>query len=278
MIRNIIVVSDTHFGCQLGLCPLKVPLDSGGYYHSSELQKKTYQMWRNFVNEWIPMVTKGEDYCFIVNGDVVDGKHHGSTTQISQNLKDQKNIAIDVLGEVLKQPHCKKYYHIRGTEAHVGASAELEEDIAQQLNASKDEIGNYARWELWLRMGAKDSLVHITHHVGTTSSASYESTAVYKELIEAYTEAGKQRNDPPDVIVRSHRHRYFKTEVSTSEGAGIAIVTPGWQLKTPFTYRITLGRSSVPQIGGIIIRKGDEDSIYTRSKVWNLDRPKEEVI
>lgn len=278
MIRNVIVVSDLHCGCQLGLCPPTITLDNGGEYRSSRLQNKTWDMWKHFINEWIPMVTKGEDYCFIVNGDVVDGKHHGSTTQISHNLNDQKNIAIEVLNEVLKKPKCKKYFHIRGTEAHVGASAELEEGIAQQLGSIKDEIGNHARWELWLRIGAKDSLVHITHHVGTSSSASYESTAVYKELIEAYTEAGKQRQDPPDVIVRSHRHRYFKTEIPTTEGMGIALVTPGWQLKTPFTYRLTLGRSSVPQIGGILIRKGDEDAIYTRAKVWNLQRTKEVII
>ena len=34
----------------------------------------------------------------------------------------------------------------------------------------------------------------------------------------------------------------------------------------------------MPQIGGVIIRTGDEDAIFTRSKVWNIERPKEEII
>lgn len=274
-IRNIIVISDTHFGCQLGLCPPSgVKMDSGGEYHQSDLQKKTWAMWKEFWNVWVPKVTKGEDFVLVHNGDAVDGVHHGSVTQITHNITKQKNIAEIVLGDVIGNKRCKKYFHVRGTEAHVGQSGQDEESLAQVLGAVPDEIGNAARWELWLRFG-NDVLVNFTHHVGTTSSAAYESTAPYKELIEAFVEAGKTHEEPPDVIVRSHRHRSIKVEVPTSKGNGIAIVTPGFQLKTPFTYRLALGRSAPPQIGGILLRSGSEDRIYTRSKIWNIERPPE---
>ena len=83
---------------------------------------------------------------------------------------------------------------------------------------------------------------------------------------------------PPDVIVRSHRHRAFETRVPTANGYGISLVTPAWQLKTPFTFRIALGRSSMPQIGGILIREGEEDGIFTKSKIWEIGRSKEVII
>lgn len=273
-VKNIVVISDTHFGCQLGLCPPSVTLDSGGNYKHSALQKKVWQMWTEFWNKWIPQVTKGEDFILVHNGDAIDGKHHNAVTQITQNLHDQRKIAYEVLKPVIDNPKCKKYYHIRGTEAHVGSSAQDEEALAKSLGAIPDEIGNYARWDLWLKLNS--SLIHFTHHVGNTNSAAYESTAVYKEMVEAFNEAGRWGDRPPDVVVRSHRHRQFETRIATENGYGISLVTPAWQLKTPFSYRIGLGRSSTPQIGGYLIRHGDEDSIYTRFKVWKIERSKTE--
>jgi len=39
-----------------------------------------------------------------------------------------------------------------------------------------------------------------------------------------------------------------------------------------------MGRSSQPQVGGYLIRVGDEDGLYTRFKVWDIERPKTENI
>jgi hypothetical protein len=230
-------------------------------------------MWLYFWDEWVPVVTKNEPYIIVHNGDAIDGKHHDSVTQITQNLTDQVGIAKVVLESRVKAKKCAGYYHIRGTEAHVGESGQIEEALAKSLGAIPDEIGNYARWELWMRLNG--CLIHFSHHIGTTQSANYESTAPYKEFIESLVDAGRWHNQPPDVIVRSHRHRAIETRVPTQNGYGISLVTPAWQLKVPHTYRFSLGRSSMPQIGGVLIRHGDEDSVFTRSKVWNITRPKE---
>lgn len=279
MIKNIVVVSDTHFGCKLALCPPKVKFDEGGNYEASDIQLKLWAMWREFWDIFVPKTTRNEDFVIVHNGDIIDGIHHNSTTQISQNITDQIKIAREVLTPLLKRKHCKGYYQIRGTEAHAGKSAQFEEMLAESLdgNLVKDEFNNSSRWELWLRFG-DNLLCHFTHHVGTTSSAGYESTAVYKELIEAYSEAGRWKLDAPDCVIRSHRHRFFKIEVPSANTNAIAVVTPAWQLKTPFVYRGALGRSSTPQIGGLIIREGEEVPIYIRQKIWNIERTKTEAI
>ncbi|MDD5343100.1 MAG: hypothetical protein PHW12_01625 [Smithella sp.] len=273
-VKNVIVVSDTHCGCQLGLCPETVKLDGGGNYHASSLQLKVLAWWNEFWNVWVPMVTHGEPYIIVVNGDAMDGNHHDAVTQITHNLADQQRIAEQILKPVIEK--AEKYYHIRGTEAHVGKSGQNEEALARALGAVPDESGNCARWDLWLNLAGRR--IHFTHHIGTTSSASYESTAVHKELVEAYVEAGRWGYEPPDIVVRSHRHRGYKIEIATKNGLGIAIITPGWQLKTPFVYKLLSGRSGTPQIGGILIRLGDEDGLYTRTFTKELSRPKEEII
>jgi hypothetical protein len=273
-INNVIVISDTHFGCQLAVCK-KMRLDAAGHYTPSRLQKVLLTWWGKFWNDWVPKATRGEDFILVHNGDIIDGIHHKATTQISHNINDQKNLALEMLEPIVALSSCKGYYQIRGTEAHAGQTQEFEENIAKQLGAIPNENGQYSRYDLWLKFGRGKLLTHFSHHIGTTSSASYESTAVYKELIEAYVEAGRWRLEPPDCVIRSHRHRFSKIEISSSNDNAISVVTPAWQLKTPFVWKLGMGRSSTPQIGGILIRSGSEVNIYCRQKVWTVDRSKE---
>jgi hypothetical protein len=273
-VNNIIVISDTHCGCQLALMPPEISLDNGNIVKQSVLQQKMWSYWESFWEEWVPKVTKGQPYYIVHNGDAIDGVHHNSVTQITHNITDQIQIARDVLMPRINNKKCIGYYHIRGTEAHVGKSAQSEEGLARSLGAIADSKGNAARWEMWMKV--QGHLIHFTHHVGTTQSASYESTAVWKEMVEAYTESGRWLQEPPDMVVRSHRHRQFEIKTATRRGYGTSIVTPAWQLKTPFVYRLGMGRASQPQVGGYLIRVGDEDGLYTRFKVWDIERPETE--
>lgn len=274
--RNLIVISDTHCGCRLGLCPPDpIPLDDGGSYLASEFQRKMWTMWQEFWHEWVPRSTHGEPFDLVHNGDVIDGVHHNSTTQISHNIQDQKNIAIRALEPVIAQ--CKasggNYFHIRGTGAHVGSSSVYENEVAEALGAKPNAEGQYARYDLWKRVG--DALVHLMHHVGTTSSSAHEASAVNAELTAEYTEAARWGKEIPDFVVRSHRHRSIAVDLDSYKGYAVGVVTPGWQGKTPFAWKVAGARISLPQFGGIVIRQGDEEFHYRR-KVWSIDRSAEE--
>lgn len=283
-VRNLIVVSDSHCGCRLGLMNPDVPvtLDDGGTYGASVFQKKMWKLWREFWDEWVPEVTRGEPYDLVHNGDVIDGVHHNSTTQISHNIHDQIKIAREVLGpEVLRAKRLGgTYYHIRGTAAHVGESSVYEEQLAESLGAKPNSLGQFARYDLWKRVGKATKrvpapLVHLLHHIGTTSSAAHESSAVNAEIASEYVEAARWRREPPDYVVRSHRHRSIAVDLNGATGYAAGIVTPAWQGKTPFVWKVPGGRITEPQVGGIMIRQGDEEHFYRR-KVWSFDRSEEE--
>ena len=278
--RNLVVISDTHSGCRMALCPREgVHLDDGGEYLPSELQLKLCDWWDEFWDKWVPAVTHGEPWDLCHNGDAVEGVHHDSVTQISHNLHDQGEIAYCLLQPVVDL--CKasggSYYHIRGTEAHVSKSGQEEERLAKRLGAVPNDYGQHARWELWKRVGG--GLVHLLHHIGTTSSSAHESSAVNAELSTSYVEAGRWDHEPPDCLVRSHRHRCIEVRLPARKHGELryasAIVTPAWQLKTPFAYKIAGARQSQPQIGGILIRQGDEE-LHTRMYVRDLERPRVE--
>jgi hypothetical protein len=278
-VRNLIVISDTHAGCRLSVIhPSGIQLDGGGRYLPSAFQEKLWALWTEFWESWVPQVTKGEPFDLVHNGDALEGCHHRATTQISHNLEDQQRIAEAVLAPAVAK--CKRsggtYYHIRGTEAHVGQSGEYEERLARTLGAKPTADGQYARWDLWKRVGSsKGPLVHLLHHVGTTGSAAHEASAVNAELTAEYVEAARWGRQPPDFIVRSHRHRSIAVDLNSARGYAAAIVTPAWQGRTPFTWKIPGARISEPQVGGILIREGDEEFFYRRW-VRTFDRSPEE--
>ena len=242
----------------------------------SAFQLKMWDWWQEFWGSWVPEVTRREPYDVVHNGDAIDGVHHRSTTQISHNLEDQQRIAEAVLRPVVER--CKAsggtYYHIRGTEAHVGQSGEYEERLARTIGAKPNREGQHARFDLWKRVG-QDCLVHLLHHIGTTSSAAHESSAVNAELTASYVEAARWSREPPDFIVRSHRHRSIAVDLNSAKGYAAGIVTPAWQGRTPFTWKIPGARISEPQVGGVLIRRGDEE-FYYRRWVRSFDRSPEE--
>lgn len=267
-INNIVVVSDTHSGCGLSLLPPEgARLDDGGRYMPSNLQLKLWSYWREFWDEFVPDATRGEPFCVVHNGDAIDGSHHNSTYQISQNLEDQSDIAYTIMKPIVDA--CEgRYYHIRGTEAHVAKSGREEERLAKRLGSIPNKEGQFARWDLWKEIGGQ--LVHFLHHVGTTSSQAYESTAVHKELTESFLEASRWNRTPPSGVVRSHRHRYVETTIATKTGKAFSVVTPGWQGKSPFAWRIAGARISTPQFGGLVIRYA-HDRLFCDPKIWTVD-------
>jgi hypothetical protein len=270
-LNNMIVVSDLHAGCRLGICaPSPIQLDDGGTYRPSVFQNVIWEHWMEFWKEWVPSVTRAEDYALVIVGDALEGVHHGVTTTVSNNINDQIEILRHVMNVPRSDRHLRRLFWVRGTEVHVGKSGCDEERVAREFGAYPNSEGQHARYELWVRVG--NGLCHFLHHIGSTGSSAYESTAVCKELIEAYTEAGRNRMQPPDIVCRSHRHRNFEVRLPTKLGYGISFVTAGWQLKTPLCYRIAGARQSTPQIGGSLIRQGDHD-LYTRHRVWSMDRP-----
>lgn len=268
-----VAVSDTHCGCRLALMGRDpIALDDGGLYSPSKFQLRLADMWDEFWGEWVPMWTKGKPFCVVHNGDVLDGVHHKATTQVSHNLRDQKAIAVRLMKPIVEL--CEgRYYHIRGTSAHVGEQGVDEEDIARELGAIPNAEGQHARYDLWLDLDGK--LIHFLHHIGSTGSTHYESSAVMSELAAEFTEAARWNERPPDVIVRSHRHRAIEVRIPTHSGYATGLVTPAWQLKTPFAWKIPGARVSTPQIGGSIIAKGDR-ALWTDSKVWRVERSRTE--
>jgi len=272
-VNNLVVISDTHVGGRTAISPPNFRLDGGGIVKPSKLQRVLHSWWDEFWGEFVPKATKGEPYSVVHNGDCVDGIPHGSVSHMSAISDDQCNAAVALLAPVLKK--AEALFVTRGTEAHVSKNGELEERVAKALGAVPDSEGRHARWELWKTMG--DRLIHFLHHVGTTGSAAHEASAVNAELVAEMVEAARWGDKSPDMCVRSHRHRSLELRLPGPRGWISAVVTPAWQAKTPFAYKIPGARLAPSQIGGVVIRYNKtEDALYTIPFIRHIGREKPE--
>lgn len=269
MKKAIVVFSDTHIGSHAGLCPREgIRLDNGALQAPSVLQEYTWKCWEHFWNEWVPKTTKGikrSDVTVVANGDVIDGNHH-LAVDLVPNVVIQERAAVEVL-----RPIARKYrmFIVRGTEAHGGKSDQNTESIARQLGCEMDEAGNNSVWQLWLEV--EGVVFQFAHHIGTTSSAAYESSAPMRELIAGMVEAAQWDQRLPDVFVRSHRHRYIPVSIPRSEDRDIQLViTPAWQLRTPHVERID--RMRLPHIGGVVFIVEDGKCRVIK-KIYEMPKP-----
>lgn len=265
-----VLIADTHIGSLYGLINTdkKIRLDNGGEYTPNPAQIQLWQWWRQYWDEWVPRVCRGDEYCIIHAGDLIEGEHHRATDVISANPAMQSQMVMDVMApEIAKAKG--GYYQIRGTTSHVGESARAEEGLARALGAVPNERGQYARPFLWKMIGGCRLLVQ--HSIGVTSSAAYESSAVMRALVEAYTRSARSDDLTPDVLVRAHRHTAIEIRWPTERGQATACTLPSWQL--PTNYALEKGFLT-SQHGGLLVRDGDEE-FYTRSWVQfvKLGRP-----
>lgn len=268
---NIVVISDMHCGCQFGLCPDTVKLDGGGTYQASNLQRVVKGWWDEFWRDFVPHATRGEPFIVVNNGDALEGVHHGATTQISHNMTDQRAVASDLLRPVVDL--CGgEYYHVRGTEAHVGPAAEHEEELARAIGAKQipNGDGRLSHWEFVARLGTRS--INFMHHISTSTSPFARTGALQREITNHYVEVGKWGDEPYSMLVRSHRHTHDEIAHLSARGKVTVLTTPAWQLKTPYVYKIA-ARMTQPEIGGVVIRLAD-DELFTRTFLRHIDPPK----
>jgi len=265
--RAGVVISDLHIGSYMGLCPERATLALGAKYTPNKYQATLTDYWDHFWGKVIPKLTKkAKRIDLFINGDLIDGVHHDSTAIISNSWGTQEDIAFQVLDPI--RGKVDALYVIRGTEAHGGPMCESEEKIATRLGAEKTDLGEYSSYQWWVEVEGVP--MNFAHHIGVTSSTAYESSAPMRELVTTLVEAAQWDQPIPQVVWRSHRHRFIEVPLPTSWGRIRCIITPAWQLRSPHTERID--RMRMPHIGGVIFTV--EDGICNiHEKIYPLPGP-----
>ena len=230
----VIACGDLHSNSTVGLCPPRINLDDGGTYGASRVQRWLWSCWLDQVERVKAIEARRK--VLIINGDIgeLDTKRR-STQLISSNKAVIQAIVTDTIAPLVDV--VTDVVIIRGTMAHTGKGGWLEESIAQDLDHAI-RPGKAKSPASWYHMRGVFAGVRfdIAHHVSMGSAPMYEKNAANRaSAIALWRYMVDMQQDPPNVLLRSHNHRYAD---SGGNYKTFAVLLPAWTVKTEFAYRI----------------------------------------
>jgi len=237
---RIVVVSDLHVNSTVGLFPPNFVRDDGASVSQNKFQAWLWRCWTDFCqhahqfNKFVP----------VINGDAIQGIHPSRDIQIVlPSDTDMLRAAVAVIQPLIQG--AQAVYLVRGTEWHDGTGGKDSEKLAQMLGAYVDpNIQQHSHWTLNLELSGKRFA--FAHHTAVTTV--YHGTPPAREWREAKEQQVDDGVPVPDVIVRSHVHRWGFFPDSTGR---LYFTTPGWQLKNAFGFKKR--PLYLPSIGGLIL-------------------------
>jgi len=261
MREAVIFFADTHINGKTALCPPNIIDDDGNEIRQNLIQEWLWYTWNKCIED-VKRITKKYYRTVVFDGDVIDlDAKNRSGQMVSRNPATILRMTEPILKPIID--FADRSFFVRGTEAHVGRSAWLEEAIADKYGGEPDkEFGRNCWWHL--RAEFSGVKFDVAHHF-STGNLPYTYPNGMVRLIQATKLNYMEWNEiPPDVIVRGHRHKYIDTGTTFST-RGVSL--PCWQFSNAYLYRIGK-ENNMPHIGAVIFlcKDGEYELIPLRYK------------
>ena len=219
---GVVVVSDLHVGSSVGLWPDGHEVSYG---NTVGLGNNLHQRW--LWGCWNDAVEKAaahfgsHPWALVVNGDCIEGRHHGASEIVAERCHDHSQAAIAALKPLAKK--AAKRYFVAGTHCHVG---DWEEFIADGCGG--EFCGDKAIIEI------NGTLLDVAHHMPTSSRAYLEAGAMSITMGNARLNYARTNQRIPRVYVRAHRHcgGYY------SDNHALFVVNGAWQVLTKYGHKV----------------------------------------
>lgn len=264
-IRKVLVISDTHCGSKLGLCPPNATSVEGDPISQSAENAWVWERWCEFQTQWLPDIIKGDPYALVLNGDLIEGVHHGGSQVLSNQPADHFLIASLALEPVAAK--AAKVFVILGTETHTGAHSEHQ--MAYMLGAEPN--GKRHAWPE-LNLQVHGCSCKFVHHMPTSAVDWTRGGGLSRQRAAAQLEAARHGETVPKVVVGGHRHIFD----CLTDQWGMSIACPPWQVKTRYAEKVaTHSRSTV---GGVVLDwsgKAEGELPQVHARTWAAALPPE---
>ena len=251
-IEKVLCISDLHSGSRFSIADDGVELEEGRIYYATKFQLGLLKILESQLDRVFDRL-KGKPFTLILNGDMVDGKHHNNPF-VENLVTDQVKVLASVLSKLtdrISDGQLQKTYMMQGTEAHAGLGNDIERGIAEKYNKElkvKATKGGSKTWQEMVLEFANEATLHTTHHFNFTNI--YEGTCYEREWQQfaiSYAKAGKQA---PDIYYRGHIHSAGNPYMLSSHPRTRigCYSTPGWQGKYQYVLR-GMSRFKLTQYG-----------------------------
>lgn len=233
----VVVLSDLHVGSTKALCPEGYVTVEGNSISHNPIQGWLYECWIR-ANNYIAEVVNGDDYVLVINGDLIEGIHHGTKEIWSPEIGDHAIACHKLLAPLAEAS--SRVFVVRGTEAHVNNH---EGAIGAKLGAEVNPELGIAAFDR-LTLDVRGVRCVFRHHIGTSVRRGLAGTQLSMQLAEEQVEAACNGEPIPRILVCSHRHKpgIYRDNV------GMTLVTPAWQCLTRFAHKVVSQARCTPGV------------------------------
>jgi hypothetical protein len=232
-----VVVSDLHCGSTVGLLPPGLHTADGTEMAQNAVQRWIWECWEK-AHHFAESVCGDDPFDLIVNGDLIEGLHHGSKQVISQDIGDHIAAAVEAL-----KPLASKAANVHltvGTECH---TQNAEHGIGKALNASVNPATRRHVHDRLL-LDFNGLLLSASHHTSATSRQWLESGEYSRAISSERLSCARTGWRLPDIFLRAHRH----VSGCYTDFSSMMLVTGAWQLMTRHTFKVVPGAICEPTI------------------------------
>jgi len=252
--RSVLFLSDMHVGSAYAICSEEPYIGELGTTHKpNKLQKQLLGFWY-----WVKDGLSQDPHVLVLNGEPCDGANNKIQGQQSwtSNINDQIVDSYKLLSIFPK----KYFLMTRGSNYHVQTDATNHEEILARMMECTPYSGLFdiqkdmkkentsTRTDYYLNFSINGKLFNVTHHLGFNRWFAYRTTALAREMADMEFLAGRywDKNNTPEIVVRSHVHYFVMVRFSTQ----IGFTTPAWKFPDSHLFRGGLG-GTAPSVGGI---------------------------
>jgi len=256
----VTVISDTHVNSLIGLMTNKVRMDDGGAYLSSKSQRWIYGNFKSFCRDIdVEKRRLRAPNTLIINGDISDDNNHKTTQILTHNKADILKMTVDTLMPIIELAD-----HVivtRGTEAHVGSNACMDEMVAEDISAHGPAENMYSWWAFRGEFGGVK--FDVAHHPGTFSGMPHTQYAPAGRVAARIAwDYALNSEKPPDVAIRSHNHVFADSGYTYPTRA---FITYPWQLTTSYGHRKGFSGRVMPIGGMFFVCEAGKYDMHVRS-------------
>jgi len=262
----IAATADEHINSCVGLCP-RGPFDlEVGQYLPSREQLWLWDKWEHFWNKVKKLKKKlrGEIWWIHV-GDGADDNSHSKYGLITLNKSLIVRLAVQSYQPAIEASD--RRFFVRGTSAHVGMDAELEEMTARECDAEMWK-GMYTRyaWDIL----ANSTRILARHKPISNSTREYtRGGGANRTAVQMTMAAARLNRELPDVAFSGHFHH---PEDSGNNYPVRVVFLPCWKLHG--SYEEYMG-FSVERVGGEVVVCHEDHYQTFPAKEWTY-LPREE--
>jgi hypothetical protein len=178
----------------------------------------------------------------VLNGDMVEGVHHGNLQVSTSYMREQEAIAtfaIDHILKLMKFTDGDALYFVAGTNSHVGES---EERLARDFDAmpfrrdsSVDrQDGRYCHPSL--KMSVNGVRIWHAHKLAGVGKGANRENSMRNYMRRLRLDCYAEKTTPPDYLIGSHFHQRLYTPDAYRDHEMRGFILPSYKLKDDYTF------------------------------------------